>query len=164
MHRNLLITLVILLTAIISPARAREPYWGTAVKIIDGDSLVIATGEKNIQVRLYGIDCPEYNQPFSNKAKSFLRKRIYGKHVLVSPQYYDSYKRMVAIVVSGDETINSELVRAGLAWVYPHYCRKEICKSWQEEQRLAKIEKKGMWGGAQQPIPPWRWKRMKHGN
>jgi endonuclease YncB( thermonuclease family) len=65
-------------------------------------------------------DCPEYNQPFSKEAKALVKARFYRKKVLVRPQYYDSYKRLVAIVDYGDQTLNAELVRAGLAWVYPN--------------------------------------------
>jgi micrococcal nuclease len=162
MTGNVLIVLTILLSVFASPALAVEPFFGSVKKIIDGDSLLIVSGKKIIEVRLYGVDCPEYNQPFSNEAKALVRKRVYGRKVLVQPAYYDSYKRLVAIVKFGDQTLNSELVRAGLAWVYPNYCRKEICKSWAKMENSAKNQKRGMWSTTQ-PIPPWKWKRIKHG-
>jgi endonuclease YncB( thermonuclease family) len=163
MIRNVLTVLVILLSTFVSPSLAKEPFVGTVKKNIDGDSLVIFSGKKRIEVRLYGVDCPEYNQPFSNEAKALARKRVYGKKVLVRPEYYDYYKRLVAIVEYRDQTLNSELVRAGLAWVYPKFCRKQICKSWKKMENSAKMEKKGIWSTTQS-IPPWKWKRIKHGN
>ncbi len=163
MTRKILIVLAALLCAFVSPAFAKEPFFASVKKIIDGDSLLIISGNKTIEVRLYGVDCPEYNQPFSKDAKALARKRVYGKKILVKPQYYDSYKRMVAIVEYDDQTLNSELVGAGLAWVYPYYCRKEICKSWRNMEDSARIAKRGMWSTTP-PIPPWKWKRMKHGN
>jgi endonuclease YncB( thermonuclease family) len=163
MTGNLLICFVFLFCTSISPVQAGEVFSGSVKKIIDGDSLLIASGKKNIEVRLYGVDCPEYNQPFSHEAKALVRKQVYGKRVLVQPQYYDSYGRLVAIVDYGDQTLNSELVGAGLAWVYPRYCRKKICQSWQDMEDAAKNDHRGLWG-AKQPISPWKWKRMKHGN
>lgn len=163
MTRNVFILLVILLSSFVSPSVAKEPFVGTVKKNIDGDSLVISSGKRRIEVRLYGVDCPEYKQPFSNEAKALARKIVYGKKVLVRPEYYDSYKRLVAIVEYRDQTLNSELVRAGLAWVYPKFCRKKICKSWEQMEKSAQKEKKGIWS-TPHSIPPWKWKRIKHGN
>lgn len=147
----------------VSPIQAMEPFFGSVKKVIDGDSLLIVSGKKTFEVRLYGVDCPEYNQPFSPEAKAMVRKKVKGKRVQVLPEYYDSYKRLVAIVQYEDQILNSELVREGLAWVYPRYCRKKICTSWEKMENSAKREKRGMWT-ATQPIPPWKWKRMKQVN
>jgi micrococcal nuclease len=163
MFRKILISFVILFLAFVSSSLATEPFWGTVKKIIDGDSLVIASGKTRIETRLYGVDCPEYNQPFSKEAKALVRAKFYRKKVLVRPQYYDSYKRLVAIVDYGDQTLNAELVRAGLAWVYPNYCRKKICKSWKKMEKSAKKKQKGLWS-SNESIPPWKWKRMRHGS
>jgi endonuclease YncB( thermonuclease family) len=163
MTGKILIFFTILLTTLVSPVLAMEPFYGSVKKVIDGDSLVIVSGKKRFEVRLYGIDCPEYNQPFSPEAKAMVRKRVQGKSVLVQPEYYDSYKRLVAVVSDGDQTLNGELVQAGLAWVYPRYCRKKICKSWKEMEKSAKNQKRGMWSSTP-PIPPWKWKRIRQGN
>lgn len=163
MIKKVIIIFSILLTTFVCPVLAKEPFFGLVKKIIDGDSLLIVSGRKTIEVRLYGVDCPEFNQPFSNEGKVLVRKLVYGKKVLIQPEYYDSYKRLVAIVKYEDKTLNSELVEAGLAWVYPYYCRKKICESWARMEESAKNEKRGMWSTTD-PIPPWKWKRIKHGN
>ena len=162
MTGKVLIFTVILLSALVARVPAGESFSGTVRKVIDGDSLLIAAGKKTVEVRLYGVDCPEYNQPFSPQAKALVRTSVAGKKVLVRPLYHDSYNRLVAIVVYGDKILNGELVRAGLAWVYPRYCRKKICKTWQEMENSAKNDKRGMWRSTA-PIPPWQWKRMKRG-
>lgn len=154
---------VFLFWAFIPHTQAGDAFFGSVKKIIDGDSLRIVSGKKNIEVRLYGVDCPEYNQPFSDEAKALVRKLVAGKRVLVQPQYYDSYGRMVAIVGDDYQTVNGELVEAGLAWVYPRYCRKKICQSWQKKENMARAGKRGLWR-ASQPISPWNWKRGKHAN
>lgn len=161
MAANLLIVLSLLLSSIVSPVFASESFVGSVKKIIDGDSLLIVSDNKTIEVRLYGIDCPEYKQPFSNVAKKMVQKKVNDREVLVQPEYYDKYERMVAIVHYGDETLNSELVRAGLAWVSPYFCRKEICSAWLQMENSARESKRGLWR-EKQPIPPWQWKKMKH--
>jgi hypothetical protein len=45
MFRKILISFVILFLAFVSSSLATEPFWGTVKKIIDGDSLVIASGK-----------------------------------------------------------------------------------------------------------------------
>ena len=42
--------------------------------IIDGDSLVIRRDTRTMEVRLWGIDAPEYDQPDSDSAKAALMK------------------------------------------------------------------------------------------
>lgn len=160
MRRNKFLILVVLFWVFVSPAMAKEPFFASVKRIIDGDSLLVVSGKKTIEIRLYGVDCPEYNQPFSNEAKSLAEKEVYGQKVLVKPEYYDSYKRLVAIVEYENQILNSELVGAGLAWVYPQYCRKEVCKSWKNMEDSARKSQRGMWGGSP-PIPPWEWKKMK---
>jgi len=152
--------LFFLLTCTVCPANARTPFTGVVKKIIDGDSLLIKAGRKTIEVRLYGIDCPEYDQPFSAAAKALVRRKVYGKKVLVQPLYTDSYRRLVAIVTYGDHTLNSDLVQSGLAWIYPQYCRKKICRAWQEREESARTMKKGIWSRSR-PISPWKWKKQK---
>lgn len=133
---------------------------GRVVKVIDGDSLIIAAKNQELEVRLYGIDCPEFGQPFSRKAINFVKQRLRGREVQVDSYYRDRYGRLVAVVSEGEKTINGLLVEEGLAWVYPYFCKKNICQSWKIFQRRAKLKKKGLWK-MDQPIPPWQWKKLK---
>ena len=160
MNNKVVAVLAVFLALCCSSALAREPFWGSVKKIIDGDSLLVVSGKSTIEIRLYGVDSPEYNQPFSGKAKALVRQSVSGKKIRVRPVYYDSYKRLVAIVEYDDQTLNGELVGAGLAWVYPHYCHKKICRSWQFMEDTARVNKKGLWSVAR-PIPPWQWREMR---
>ncbi len=131
---------------------------GVVQKIIDGDSLIIKIKEgKKIEVRLYGIDSPEYDQPYSNLSKRYLVEKILKKTVYLSVVDIDRYKRKVAIVRKGKVIVNSELVRLGYAWVYPKYCKNDFCNAWKKYQKTAKKNKKGLWKD-KKPISPWRWK------
>lgn len=151
---------IICIFTVISNLCAGETYSATVRKIIDGDSLLVAVGQDTVEVRLYGVDCPEYDQPFSRDAKQFAGEKVLRKQVLIRPSYNDSYGRVVAEVIRGDMVLNEELVQAGLAWVSPRYCKKSFCSSWQESENIARNERRGLWRD-DRPDPPWQWKRMK---
>lgn len=132
---------------------------GVVVRIIDGDSLKVQRDGKIYELRLYGIDTPEYRQPYSNKAKQYVRRHIYRQVVHVSEKDIDRYGRIVALVTSGNETINRELVLEGLAWFYPRYCREQpLCSELQQLEKKAVKERRGLWRD-EKPISPWEWKR-----
>lgn len=157
MNGKVIRLLIVFLAVFVTPALAREPFVGLVKKIIDGDSLLVVTGQKTVEIRLYGVDSPEYSQPFAGKAKDLVQQSVYDKKILVRPMYYDSYQRLVAIVEYDGLSLNGELVGAGLAWVYPRYCRKKICRSWQQREDSARVKKKGLWSTTR-PVPPWQWR------
>ncbi len=160
MTRRMRLVLFVLLLGWPLQLFAGEMVPGTVKKVIDGDSLLVATGKGTLEVRLYGVDCPEYDQPFAREAKIFTGTRVLGKKVMLEPVTRDSYGRTVAVVARGGTVLNQELVWAGLAWVYPRYCKKTVCTSWKEGERLAREGKTGLWQDTH-PDPPWQWKRNK---
>ena len=126
---------------IVSPVFAWD---GQVVKIIDGDSIQVRRNEKIYEIRLYGIDTPEYRQPYSNKAKQFTRKLAYQQWVQVEEMDVDRYGRVVALVTSRGKLVNRELVREGLAWYYPRYCRAQpLCRELDSLEKSARKRKKG---------------------
>ena len=142
-----------------SKGHAQSTFSAVVTKIIDGDSIVVKSGKKYIEVRLYGIDCPEWNQHSSKAARKYTKTLIYKKKVLVAPQYHDSYGRLVALIEHNGQDVNGDLVESGMAWVYPKYCRKKVCEKWRINQLGAKSDGRGVWG-KKDPVPPWQWKRM----
>ncbi|MBW1636812.1 MAG: thermonuclease family protein [Deltaproteobacteria bacterium] len=130
-------------------------------RIIDGDSVVVKRGEKYIEIRLYGIDSPEWKQHSSGMSREFIKNLIYKKKVRVISLYHDSYGRLVALIEHDGQDINGDMIKAGMAWVYPKYCRKTVCREWSENQVKAKNEGRGLWS-EDDPLSPWQWKRMHH--
>ncbi len=131
---------------------------GYVKKVIDGDSLLIKTSEGKVrEVRLYGIDSPEYDQPYADLSKKYLKKKILKKSVYIKIMDRDRYSRDICLVQKDKTVINSELVRLGYAWVYPRYCKKEYCKTWKKYQQVAQRNKKGLWK-SKKNISPWVWK------
>lgn len=159
--RTWVITFLILLGLALQ-AFAGDKLSASVKKIIDGDSLLVTTSGGTVEVRLYGVDCPEYDQPFSREAKILAERKVLGKKVRIEPVDQDTYGRMVAVVTQGQNVLNRDLVLAGLAWVYPRYCKKSFCASWKQDERTAREEKLGLWQH-DQPDPPWQWKRNKRG-
>ena len=151
--------LLIALVLFFLPAVQASAWQGIAVKVLDGDSLKIKRDGMVYEIRLYGIDTPEYKQPFSNKAKQFTKRLTLGKAVFVQKKDIDKYGRIVALVSSGEKLVNRELVREGLAWFYPKYCLEQpLCGELQSIEAQARKQRRGLWRD-KNPVSPWEWKR-----
>jgi micrococcal nuclease len=155
----LLLLLVPILPGGWGQAGADAEFPALVTKIIDGDSLRVRTaGGKELEIRLYGLDSPEYDQPFAAEAKALAKRLALGRSVAVAPVETDRYGRTVALVKVSGRAVNRELVAAGFAWVSPRYCRREVCREWRALEEQARRDRVGLWRQAE-PIPPWRWKR-----
>ena len=128
------------------------------VKIIDGDTIEILVNHKIERVRIWGIDTPEWGQPYSSRSKKMTRSLLSGKTVEVVPKDRDKYGRLVAIVIVNHSNISEELVRSGLAWVHIYYCREPVCTYWKALQKKAMTTHKGLWHDPS-PVAPWQWKK-----
>lgn len=125
--------------------------------IIDGDSLVIRRDTRTMEVRLWGIDAPEYDQPDSDPAKAALMKLALGRRAKVEIKYRDRYGRYVALLYIDGLNINETMIRSGHSWVYERYCDEPLCESWKRLEDEARKDKRGLWAGSN-PVAPWRWK------
>jgi micrococcal nuclease len=130
---------------------AGPPAAATVVRVIDGDTLVLAGGT---HVRLLGIDAPELPHnghppdflAYQAKAaltKLALHRRISLKYDLLR---YDHYGRLLAYLYLPNHTfINAVLVRQGLARVYtiaPNFGHREELLT---AQRQAIEADRGIW-------------------
>jgi len=141
------------------PAVAWE---GTVTRVLDGDSLRVRQGGQLVTLRLYGVDSPEYGQPSWGEAKDAVSGLVQGKMVTVQPMDTDQYGRIVALVGIRGVLVNGELVRRGLAWVYPHYCKMQpLCRELEGWEETARREGLGLWR-ERRPTPPWVWKHSRH--
>lgn len=140
-------------------AACQPPVTGQVIKVADGDSFTLLTQEnKQIRVRLYGIDCPERGQDFSKVATDFTANRIFQKNVKIEVKDTDQYGRIVGLVILPDNTIlNEELLKAGLAWHYKHF---DQSIEYAEMENKARREKIGLWS-MKNPIEPWKFRRNK---
>ncbi|WP_169309117.1 thermonuclease family protein [Desulforhopalus sp. IMCC35007] len=129
--------------------------------MIDGDSLKVSNEKKTYEIRLYGIDAPEYDQPYASEAKGMVKNIALDQQVQIIPVEWDKYNRLVAIVNIGQSSVNSELLRNGLAWYYPRYCTMRVCGVWKETAKEARNKRKNIWS-QKKPVAPWRWKQLKY--
>jgi len=142
------------------------PAWGWSGKVVgvaDGDTITVLRDKQPQKIRLYGIDCPEKRQPFGKKAKQFTSELAFGKVVEVEPVATDRYGRTVAFVRVENISVNEELIKEGLGWVYMRYCKLPLCVEWQGLQLTAQDEKRGLWGDSDH-IPPWDFRRQERKN
>ncbi len=134
-------------------------------KIIDGDSILVTSRGEDIKVRLWGIDTPEYRQPYSKAAAKVTRKLLQYGTVDLLVKDLDDYGRVVALVTMKDgQSVNELLVKNGFAWVHIYYCKEPVCEKWKALEKEAKENRLGLWQEAE-PVAPWVWKRQnKHRN
>ncbi len=129
------------------------------VRVKDGDSLVVVSGGRQVDVRLADIDAPEYRQPHGEAARSLLRSLVDGKTVDLQLVGGDAYRRIVAHVFVEGVDVNAEMVGQGLAWVRRAYDPAPALVRLEDEARAAEV---GLWSDAN-PTPPWEWRKSKRG-
>jgi len=136
---------------------------GKIIRTIDGDTVVMLTKEnQEFRIRIADIDCPEIGiigeQAFGTQAKQFTANEIGGKEVAIIKKDIDRYGRTVGyIIYDNGKDLSSELLKAGMAWNYRKYSKKEEYQRWENKARLKKV---GLWA-MPNPIPPWEYRRNK---
>lgn len=126
------------------------------VGISDGDSFTVLNSDNTtFRIRLHGVDCPEYKQPYSQVAKKFTSDLIFKKNIKIKDLGKDRYGRTLAIVYLPDNSIlNEKLLSAGLAWHYKYFDKNPY---WSELEEAARKQKIGLWS-QNNPIEPWNWR------
>lgn len=123
----------------------RTPASGNNYQAIDGDSFKAG----NTEVRLHGIDAPEYRQTCSEKGKpqpcgrlalDALSKLIRNKDIACKIINRDRYGRQVSVCRDGALDINREMVRLGWAVAYRKHALDYV-----NAEREAKTAKRGIW-------------------
>ncbi len=126
---------------------------GKCIRVIDGDTIVVFSGNKKIKVRLYGVDCPETKQKYGKQAGQFTSRHAMEKTVWIEEKG-SAYNRVVGIVYIKSLCLNSGLLKSGYAWYAPKYCRGNFCVTWKSYALLAKKESAGLWSDPD-PVAPW---------
>ncbi len=134
-------------------------FSGQVVGVPDGNSLKVMHDGRAESVRLIGIDCPEKDQAFGQRAKKAASDLVFGHTVTVRTIEKDRHGWTVAKVVLPNGTIlNHELVKDGWCWWYqkyaPHDTELEASEQW------ARMKQKGLWID-NEPIPPWEYRKKK---
>ena len=134
-----------------------SPTQGKVIAIADGDTFTLLDSDnRQERVRLYGVDCPEKNQPFGQVARKRLSALVFGKPVRLESRGRDRYKRVLALVWVNDTVlVNTQLLKEGLAW---HYDRYDDDPQWEALEQVAREERVGLWTEPS-PTEPWNWRK-----
>lgn len=123
------------------------------VGVHDGDTITVYSGKgEQIKVRLFGIDAPELKQAFGAAAKQTLSAMVFERTVDLLVANKDRYGRTVATVTIGGRNVNLAMVRAGMAWHYVAYAKKE--HELAEAEQEARAARRGLWAD-RSPVAPW---------
>lgn len=119
-------------------------------RALDGDSIMV--GKK--EVRLFGIDAPEYKQNCLDKNGKeygcgkisfiYLKKLVNNKAVTCQYHKKDIYDRYLAKCFVGKISINDNLLENGMAVIYNYYKSSQDLK---DLENKAKKNKLGIWQG-----------------
>ncbi len=135
------LSLTVILTCLVSaPAQAQ-----IVDKVIDGDSLQVrGVGE----VRLIGVDTPEWDAPFGKEARAFTQRLVEGKQIRLQydQQRTDKYGRTLAYVhLPNGVFVNEMLIQHGYGRLikrFPFRYRDRFRRYEREAQRAGL----GLWG------------------
>ncbi len=128
---------------------------GVIVDVIDGDSLRFLSGGSEIEMRLQGIDSPELDQDFGERARMRLYQLTEGQAARCVQTGTDRYGRTLADVYIGHRNLAHILLAEGLAWHFIRYSDDELMAGLEQDARK---EKRGLWS-RRDPIPPWDFRR-----
>jgi micrococcal nuclease len=132
------------------------PSAGTVLKAVDGDTVVLASGER---VRYLMVDTPEStggkSECFGAEASAFNRALTEGK--LVQLRYAeactDRYGRLLAYVMVDGREVNTLLVERGYACVlYVPPAGESRRIEYQSLEAAARQARRGLWGACS-PLP-----------
>jgi endonuclease YncB( thermonuclease family) len=153
------ILLLLISLTLATTALSNDLIAARVISVTDGDNLtVIGSDNKQVLIRLHGLDCPELAQSFGENAKEFTSNLCFGKIIMYRMIGIDRFDRTIAAVFLDDgKELNLEILKAGLAWHYERYAKRQDYADAEEEARKAGI---GLWADAK-PTPPWEWRKDK---
>ncbi len=140
-------------------AADEDDFEASIIKVIDGDSLIARKPDKTeIELRVEGIDAPEWKQPGGKAAQRAMEKLVLHKKVKISVVEIDKHDRAVAWITRLDDNklINVEMVRIGWAWWYEKYAPDH--KQLKQAEAEALKSRRGLWG-LKERTPPWLYRR-----
>jgi endonuclease YncB( thermonuclease family) len=134
-------------------------YHGRVVDVPEGDLLLVAMDSSAQKVRLYGIACPAFGQPFHDRARFLVQNLSLQRSVEVTSVYRDAdgIENVLIRIEGAKDFLNNQLIGYGLAWVRPCDQKSRLCEQWKKQEGFAQMNFIGLW--AQPPaIAPWEWR------
>lgn len=138
-----------------NPAQeARTP--ATIAHVVDGDTIIVNEGGKDIKIRLIGLDTPEtvdprrtvecFGKEASDKAKEILTGQAIRIETDSSQGLYDKYGRFLAYIFLSDGTNFSEMmIREGYGYEYTFDTPYKYQSAFRDAEKEARDGEKGLW-------------------
>lgn len=121
-------------------------------RVKDGDTIVAeAENGDTVDVRVWGVDCPETSQPYGSAATRVARGVVAGEVVTIDVMDSDHYGRIIGRVQAGNTDLAHALARRGVAWHSRRYATSSRIRALEQD---ARAERRGLWG-QDDPTPPW---------
>jgi len=136
---------------------AGDTLSGKVKSVIDGNTLEIVGENNEIHtIHLAGIDCPELNQEYGDRAKTRLEKLTLKKNVVISLTGKDRWGNQHAtVMIDGNVDIRLALLKEGLAWTAERNPLPEL----ESVKEMARESGTGLWK-QDNPTPPWVFRRQ----
>jgi len=128
-------------------------HTGSIIRVIDGDTFAFQTTEGSLIIRMYGIDAPERDQPFSKESTNFLEQYLH-KEATIKASGVDRHGRTLGVLFIEEMDINLLSIKSGCSWHYKQYS-EDI--QYAQAEEYARKKKIGLWK-FDNPIPPWAWR------
>ncbi len=122
------------------------------VSVNDGDTVTVLLGGHKHRARLIGIDAPEMGQePWGRASREHLRRLLKDGRWRVSLERdiveFDKYGRLLVYLWSPDgRMINETMLEDGYAVLFTIQPNSRYSDRFRKAQRLARDNRKGLWG------------------
>lgn len=154
--KSIIILLLIALIRVLGdneepPPTAIEEGIYRVERTVDGDTLLLTN---EARIRLLGADTPETVkpnhpvEPWGPEATEFTKAFVTGRDIRLQfdRERTDRYGRFLAYVWVGDQMLNEELLREGLAKFLPQYPYSSAMKRrFSQAEQEAKDARRGIW-------------------
>ncbi len=103
------------------PPPCPPAFSARVVRLMDGDSFKVVCEAGTVEVRLFDVNCPEFDEPGGELAKSITRQTTLSRRVWVFPsgkRPKDAYGRLLVRVWTPNGWLSDVLLRMGAAQRY----------------------------------------------
>jgi len=129
-----------------SPTGTASTVTGVVAKVIDGDSIVLSTGEN---IRYIGINTPEIEngECFATESAKVNSDLVLGKTVTLvkDTSETDKYGRLLRYVYEGDTFVNDYLVKNGYARLMTIFPDTGFENQFTNSENYARQNSLGLW-------------------
>ena len=120
-------------------------------RVIDGDTIII---EKDIEIRLIGVDAPEQGECYYQEAKDALIQLVQGEYVNIEKSFdaKDNFGRLLRYVSVVEENpfldntfVNKYMIEKGYAGLMPKTINTEYWDTLESSRNEARRQNIGIW-------------------